>query len=103
MARVPMITRSIMVTEVTVMCLDIEKCEPFNKEVFLPRHYNNDKKLFKAVEDAVNDESVKAVHIVDKLECEKMYGMYEKDFIATANELDPVTRQPIDAESNAEK
>ena len=95
MARIPMITRTITITKVNVMCLDIEKCEPFNKEVILPRQYKDDKKLFKAVETVVNDGSVKAVHIVDKLECEKMYGMYEEVFIAAADELDPATRQPI--------
>lgn len=103
MARTPMITRTITITKVNVMCLDIEKCEPFNKEVILPRQYKDDKKLFKAVETAINDGNIKAVHIVDKTECEKMYGMYETVFISAADELDPVTRRPVVTESTEEK
>lgn len=95
MARKPMVTRTITTTKVNVLCLDIEHSEPFNKEVILPRTYKDDKKLLEMVETVVNTDSVKAVHIVDKQEIETMYGMDEQDFIATAKELDPVTRKPI--------
>ena len=98
MARKPMITRTIITTKVNVLCLDIETAEPFNKEVTLPRTYKDDKKLLKVVEEAVNSDTVKAVHIVDKEEVETLYGMSEQAFIDFATVLDPETRKALETE-----
>lgn len=96
MARKPMVTRTIVTTKVNVLCLDIINEEPFNKIVTLPRTYKDDKKLFKTVEEVVNTDEVKAVHIVDKEEVETLYGMTEQDFITYASILDPNTRKEIE-------
>lgn len=93
MARKPMVTRTIITTKVTVLCLDINAAEPFNETVTLPRTYKDDKKLLKSVEEVINTEEVKAVHIVDKKEIETLYGMTEQDFINNAKILDPATRK----------
>ena len=93
MARKPMVTRTIITTKVNVLCLDIQSAEPFNKVVTLPRTYKDDKKLLKKVEEVVNTDDVKAVHIVDKKEIETLYGMSEQDFIGHATILDPATRK----------
>lgn len=93
MARKPMITRTIKTTKANVLCMDIEKGEPFNKLVILPRTYNDEKKLLKVVKETVETETVKAVHVVDKTEIETLYGMTEAEFIALAKELDPETRK----------
>ena len=93
MARKPMVTRTIVTTKVNVLCIDIQSTEPFNKSVALPRTYKDDKKLLKKVEDLVNTDDVKAVHIVDKEEIETLYGMSEQDFINNATILDPATRK----------
>lgn len=93
MARKPMVTRTIVTTKVNVLCLDIQCAEPFNKEVTLPRTYKDEKKLLKKVEEVVNTDDVKAVHIVDKTEVETLYGMTEQDFIDNATILDPATRK----------
>lgn len=98
MARKPMITRTIVTTKVNVLCLDIKSAEPFNKVVTLPRTYKDEKKLFKKVEEVVNSDEVKAVHIVDKVEVETLYGMTEQDFITNAIILDPVTRKEFETE-----
>lgn len=98
MARKPMVTRTIVTTKVNVLCLDIQSAEPFNKVVTLPRTYKDEKKLLKKVEEVVNTEDVKAVHIVDKEEVETLYGMTEQDFITKATVLDPATRKEIEAE-----
>lgn len=92
MARKPMVTRTIVTTKVNVLCLDIQSAEPFNKEVTLPRTYKDEKKLLKKVEEAVNTDVVKVVHIVDKTEVKTLYGMTEQDFIDNATILDPATR-----------
>lgn len=87
MARVPMVTRTIVTTKANVLCLDIEKGEPFNKEVILPRTYKDEKALMKKVSPLVDNETTKAVHIVDKVEEETLYGMLEQDFIKYAKVL----------------
>lgn len=99
MARKPMVTRTIITTKVNVLCLEIQSAEPFNKVVTLPRTYKDDKKLLKKVEEVVNTDDVKAVHIVDKKEIETLYGMSEQDFIDHATILDPATRKEIEAET----
>lgn len=93
MARKPMVTRTITTTKVIVLCLDVNSAEPFNETVTLPRTYKDDKKLLKSVEEVINTDYVKAVHIVDKKEIETLYGMTEQDFINNAKILDPATRK----------
>ena len=96
MARKPMVTRTIITTRVNVLCLDIQSAEPFNIDVTLPRTYKDDNKLFKKVEEVVNNDNVKAVHIVDKEEIETLYGMTEQYFIDNATILNPVTRKEVE-------
>lgn len=99
MARKPMVTRTIVTTKVNVLCLDIKSAEPFNQVVTLPRTYKDEKKLLKKVEEVVNTEDVKAVHVVDKKEVETLYGMTEQDFITNATILDPTTRKACRVET----
>lgn len=98
-----MVTRTIITTKVNVLCLDIQSAEPFNKVVTLPRTYKDDKKLLKKVEEVVNTDEVKAVHIVDKEEIETLYGMTEQDFIDNATILDPATRRELETETEVEE
>lgn len=94
MARKPMVTRTITTTKANVLCMDIQKAEPFNKVVTLPRTYKDDKTLMKKVQELVETDTVKAVHVVDKEEVETLYGMTEQEFIQKAVVLDPETRRP---------
>lgn len=87
MARIPMITRTIVTTKINVMCLDIESGEPMNKCVTVPRTYKDEKKLLKVVKELIETDSLKAVHIVDKTEVETLYGMAEQEFIEHAKVL----------------
>ena len=103
MARKPMVTRTITTTKVNVLCLDVVSAEPFNKEVILPRTYKDETKLLKKVEEVVNTDKIKAVHIVDKSEVETLYGMTEQDFIDSATILDPATRKALEAEDTEDE
>ena len=94
MARKPMVTRTITTTKANVLCMDIQTAEPFNKVVTLPRTYKDDKTLMKKVQEVVETDTVKAVHVVDKEEVETLYGMTEQEFIQKAVVLDPETRRP---------
>lgn len=94
MARKPMVTRTITTTKVNVLCMDIQKAEPFNKVVTLPRTYKDVKTLMKKVQEVVETDTVIPVHVVDKEEVETLYGMTEQEFIQKAVVLDPETRRP---------
>lgn len=91
MARVPQVTRTIVTTKANVMCLDIERGEPFNKEFIVPRTYKDDNALLKAVKATAESESVKCVHIVHSEQIETLYGMSEQEFIEHAKVLPPRT------------
>lgn len=96
MARVPMVTRTIVATKANVMCLDVQKGEPFNELVTVPRTYKDDEALLKKVRPLLETETVKAVHIVGKEEIETLYGMTEQEFIQHAEVLPP--RNAVDTE-----
>ena len=89
MARTPQVTRTIQTTKVNVLCLNIKEGSPFNQTVVLPRTYKDDNHMLKAVEKVINTESVKAVHIVDSVVEETLYGMSEQKFIELATILPP--------------
>lgn len=95
MARKPMITRTIMSTRATVLCLDIETAEPTTEVFELARTYKDEDKLMKALKAQYENESTKLVHITSIDEVEKLYGMSETDFMLNAVELDPTTRKPL--------
>lgn len=96
MARKPMVTRTIITTKAVVLCLNIENSEPFNEVVTLPRTYKDDKALMKQVSAVIDNDNVKAVHVVSKEEVETLYGMTEQDFIANATPLDKETRRALE-------
>lgn len=95
MARKPMITRTIVTTDVTCICVDITKGETFNETIIMPRTYTDDKKLLKAVQNYFDTDERKAVSIVNKKEIETLYGMDETTFINNAVKLDNETRKPL--------
>lgn len=103
MARKPMVTRTITTTKANVLCMDIQSAEPFNKVITLPRTYKDDKTLMKRVQEVVETDNIKAVHIVDKEEVETLYGMTEQDFIEKAVVLDPETRKALESDVEPEE
>ena len=96
MARKPMVTRTIVTTEVNAMCLDVTRGEPFNKLIVLPRAYKDNIKLLKQLQAEYDTDELKVVHIVSKKEVETLYGMTETEFINNAMKLNPETRKAIE-------
>lgn len=84
MARIPQVTRTITVTNARVLCIDVQKKEPFEIDVKLPRTYAKYKKLFEAVQNAVNKDNVKAVDVISTNVEKILYGMTEAEFITHA-------------------
>lgn len=89
MARIPMVTRTIIATKANVMCLDVQTGEPFNEVVTVPRTYKDSEALLKKVKPLIETDTVKAVHIVDSEEIETLYGMTEQEFMQHAKVLPP--------------
>lgn len=84
-----MVTRTILTTEVSVLCLDLIKSEPFNMDVTLPRTYKDEKTMMKKVSALIDNDERKAVHIVHSQVVETLYGMPEEEFIIAAELLPP--------------
>lgn len=87
MAREPQVTRTIQTTEVTALCLNIETKESFEKVVSLTRTYKDAKKLRKVLEEVVNTDVVKVVHIISAETKTSLYAMSEQKFIENAEIL----------------
>lgn len=87
MARVPMVTRTITSTKVTLMCADTIKAEIFNEVVIMPRTYKDDEKLLRAVRKKYESDTVKVIDIVDKSVVTARYGMTEDKFVESADLL----------------
>lgn len=89
MARTPMVTRTIQATKANVLCLNIVEGEPFNKVVTLPRTYKDENAMLKVISKMVDNDEVKAVHVVDSYVEETLYGMTEQRFIELAQIMPP--------------
>lgn len=90
--RKPMVTRTITTTVVTILGMDVEKCEPMNATFTVPRTYKDEEKLLKAVKAIGETDTFKIVKIVDTQVQETLYGMDESTFIANATVLPPRTQ-----------
>ena len=88
MARKPMITRTIISTTVTVLCMDLVNRTPVEKTLVLPRTYKDDKALMKVLSKEYDTEELKVASILDKKENQDIYGMTEAQFIQLATKLD---------------
>ena len=95
MARVSMVTRSIVSTKVSVLCMDLETKTSVIKDVVLPRTYKDDNAILKYLAKHFDNDTIKAVSIMDKVEQSDIYGMEEQEFIKLAKVLDE-NRKPIE-------
>ena len=110
MARRAIVSRTVVGTQVTVLGLDTVSAEPQNKTYTLSGSYFtekkdaegkvierviDEKKALKAVQKAYDTDTFKNIKVVDAQPVNKLYGMWEEDFITNAFELDPETRKPI--------
>ena len=99
MARIPMITRTIKTTEVTVMALDISTKETVTKTVTLPRTYKDDAAMLKVAAPLIETETIKPVHVVSSEVKEKLYGMSELDFVQHAKPIEKKSADAVDADN----
>ena len=91
--RESMVTRTVLGTKVTALAMDTNNCEASNVTYEIVGKHTNDEKLLKKVRKEHDTEDFKIVKIVDVEPFEKRYGMKESDFIAHADELEPLTKR----------
>jgi hypothetical protein len=96
MARKPMVTRTIVTTNVKVMAVEVPTGATKQVELTLPRTYKDEKKLLKTIQDSFDTDELKHVHIISKEEVETLYGMSELKFIENSTILDNETRKPVE-------
>lgn len=96
MARERMITRTILETEVEVICMNVNTVEPQIKTFTLTGLQKNNDYILKQLKKQHETDSFKLVAIQNVQEKESMYGMKEIDFIKLATKLDPETRKVVE-------
>ena len=101
--RKPMVTRTIISTSVTALCVNPQTAETFEQEFTLTGKIADKDKVLKRVSKQYNTDDCTIVAIHELKEVNELYGMDEVDFIKGAKILDPATRKVIEAEqANAE-
>lgn len=89
MARERMVTRTVIATQVTALCLNIESAEPFNKDVTLSGTFKDKQAVERAAKKVIDNATEKCVTVVEYHETETLYGMTEQKFIELAKVLPP--------------
>lgn len=97
MARERMVTRTVVVTEVEVICLDVVNVETTIQTLELTGAKYTHETALKSLKKEYETDTFKVVAIQSMTEHEEMYGMSELKFIREAIKLDPQTRKVIEA------
>lgn len=95
--RKPMVTRTIILTQVTALCVNPQTAETFEDEFTLTGKIADKDKVLKRLSKQYNTEDCTIVSIRELKEVNELYGMDEADFIKGAKILDPATRKEIEA------
>lgn len=83
------VTRTITVTKVTALCIDLKKVEPYNDTFVISGSFtSSDKKLDSKAHEFYDNDSRKIVQIQSVEQEEKIFGMTEELFMKYAQELD---------------
>lgn len=96
--RKPMITRTIISTSATALCVNPQTAETFEQEFTLTGKIADKVKALKISSKLYNTDDCTIVAIRELKEVNELYGMDEADFIKGAKILDPATRKEIKTE-----
>lgn len=98
--RKPMVTRTIISTSVTALCVNPQTYETFEQEFKLTGKIADKDKALKISSKLYNTDDCTLVAIRSLKEVNELYGMNEVDFIKGAKILDPATRKVIETEQS---
>lgn len=96
--RKPMVTRTIISTSITALCVNPQTAETFEQEFTLTGKNDDKDKILKRVSKLYNTDDCTIVAIRNLKEVNELYGMDEADFIKGAKILDPIKRKEIETE-----
>lgn len=100
--RKPMVTRTVVGTNVTALCANLESKQMESKTFALSGTFKDELKLLKKLQKIYDTDSLKVISITDKSEFNTLYGMDEDYFLKNATILDPETRKPLTDVADAE-
>lgn len=98
MARIRMVTRTVIETLVTCMTVSVSDKTLSNNTLKVSGEFSDNDSLLKAVKAVHETDDFKVVAVVKSTVLETLYGMTEDDFIAHANILPP--RKTYDNETD---
>ena len=87
------VTRTIVSSEVSCLCINTETCEPENKVFVLSGEVQNTEKTLATLRKKHETQELKIASIVALNVKEKLYAMTEEEFIAHAEERDTRTKK----------
>ena len=87
--RKPMVTRTLISTKATVMCVNIATESTETREVSLPRTYKDNSVVLKKVKELLDKDGIVAAHVIKTEVVEQLYGMTEDKFMQYAELLPP--------------
>lgn len=97
------VTRTVISTKVTALCIDLKKVEPYNDTIIIPGSFSvSDKKLETKAHEFYDNDYRKIVQIQSVEQEEKIYGMTEEAFMKYAVELNEKRHFIEDAETGEE-
>ena len=95
--RNPMVTRTIISTQVTTLCVNPQTAETSEQKFTLTGKITDKDKVLKKVSKQYNTDDCVIIAIREIKEVNNLYGMDEADFIKEAKILDPVTRKVVES------
>lgn len=92
MARVRMVTRTIVETEAQVMRVDTTNAQVSIEQLIITGEYTNAKEVLQAVQSAHDTATMVSVSVQSFEAKETLYGMSEAEFLKLAKVLPPRTK-----------
>ena len=89
MARERMVTRTVLVTTATAMCVEVNTCEVKINDYEISGTFSDNEQALKTLKKLYETETFKVVAVQALKENEILYGMSELDFIKQAKVLPP--------------
>ena len=88
MAKQKFITRTMKSTRVSILCVDTQTAETFNKIVLLSGTFKNEDEILKQAKKTIETGSIKAVDVAASQIEQGLYRMPEDVFLANAEKVE---------------
>ena len=87
MPRPRAVTRTIEVTDCTVLCLLVSDQKTYERDFTIAGRFSTDAKLLKRIQDLYQNDWHKMLHVLSKHETSYHYSMPEQEYIDRAQKL----------------